>query len=175
MRRDQAPVQREQVGVFQARRRLVGGGHAQRQVGVAQQGLFDLLLLVVAEADADVREGAVEPPHHVNKDIEDQILSGGDVNLAGRGGFGEGLDQLTGAVEEGEGVRQEPAALFGERLGAARPAALAVQLDVQPPLQRHQPVADALLGKVQRGGGGAEAAVPRQLHEGGHLVRREGG
>ena len=57
--------------------------------------------------------------------------------------------ELLRALEEADGVRQEAPALVGEQRRSPRAAALAVQLDAEPLLERQQPVAQALLRDPQ--------------------------
>ena len=119
----------------------------------------------------------MEPPDGVDQDVEDEVLRGRDVNLAHAIFAGEEAAQLVGPLEERDRVRQEPLPVRRQRPPAARPPALAVQLDPQPRLQRQQPVAHALLGDEQPVGRLAEATRPRQLDERRDLIggKREGG
>src|SRR5262245_15114102 len=169
---DEIPVKREQVEVIQLQGRLIRSRHAQRQFGVLEQRLLDLLLGVVAQPDTDVWKGVVEAADRVNEHIQDQVLRGGDVNLVRLRSPVQTLDKLAGSLEEGEGVRQEQPPLFGQRLPAAGTAPLMVEFDIpQALLQGEEAVAQSLLRDLQRLRRTAQAALPRQLDERRYLVR----
>ena len=102
-----------------------------------------------------------------------QVLAGGDPNLLLAGLDLEGPAQLARPLQEGERMREEAPAGVSDERRSARPANLAIELDVELRLEREEPVAQSLLGDAQHGGGGADLAVPGDLHEGSHLVGAE--
>jgi hypothetical protein len=53
------------------------------------------------------------------------------------------------ALQNGDGVRQEPLSLLRQGVNAPRPALLAINLHAQPRFERHQAIAHALLGDMQ--------------------------
>jgi hypothetical protein len=65
---------------------------------------------------------------------------------------------------------QEAAPLGGEDRGAARAAALTVELDPEGGLERNQAVANALLGDSEGVGRPSNLARPRDLDERGNLI-----
>ena len=160
---------------FTSERQLTGAGEVRLGVRVPPQRVLDVPLGPGAQPHPDRRVRPVERPDRVDQDVQGQVLGGGDVDLARPGGAREQLAELAGAVEEGEGVRQELLPLAGERRPPPRAALLVVERRAEPPFEGDQPVADPLLGQVQRPGRRPQAAVPGHLGERGHLVGGQGG
>ena len=81
---------------------------------------------------------------YVDEEIADQILAGRDADFLRARLDVERAAELLRALEETDGVWQEPPALLGEHGQPARPAALAVQFDAQALLECQKAVAQSL-------------------------------
>ena len=126
-RGDEAPIEREEMAVFQARSALVGRGDAEREIGIAQERVLDVALGAGAQPDADVGKCAVEPPDRIEHGVEREVLRGRDVNLMRAFTSAEDAGEPAGPIEERDGVREKLFALGRERRTAARPALLVVE------------------------------------------------
>ena len=121
----------------------------------------------------DGRRHASKRSQDVDQHVARQVLAGDDPDVLLPRLEIAGLTQLARAVQERQRVRQEPLPLRGQDGRPPRAAGLAVQLDAELRLQRHEPVADALFRDGEGARRGPNLPLAGQLHECRDLIGAE--